>query len=58
MKLIFVLPWLLFSACSWTVNLYKFVNCNFEAPYKAEVFHGAGLVTPISLVTAWLNLGE
>ena len=58
MKLIFVLLWLLFAFASWCTNLYKFVNCDFEAPYKAEALHGIGVVTPISLVTAWLDLGK
>ena len=58
MKRLFVLAWNLLTISSWMVNLYKFVNCDFTAPYKAETLHGIGVVTPINLVTAWLNLGK
>jgi len=58
MKRIFVLLWILFAATSWFTNLYKFVNCDFEAPYKAEALHGIGVVTPVNLVTAWSDLGK
>lgn len=46
--------WLFFVGC-WGVNAYKFVGCDFEAPYKGEIIHGAGLLGPISAVTVWFD---
>lgn len=48
---------LLLSA--WPVNLYKFVNCDFEPDYKCEAVHGVGvLVPPSSLITMWFGTDE
>lgn len=58
MKLIFVFLWVIFCLAAWVTNLCKFIDCDFEAPYKAEAIHGIGVVTPISIVTAWLDLGK
>ena len=48
----------LFGLASWGMNVAKFVGCDFEPSYKAEVIHGIGLFTPICLVTGWLDLGK
>ena len=48
----------LFGGISWLVNGYKFIQCDFEAPYKAEVVHGIGVFTPLCLVTAWVDVGK
>jgi hypothetical protein len=42
----------------WVMNLIKLTDCDFEAPYKAEIIHGAGLVPPIGMITGWLNVGR
>lgn len=47
-----------FSVISWVVNGYKFTQCDFEAPYKAEIIYGLGVATPLCLVTAWVNVGK
>lgn len=39
----------------WSVNLVKLVNCDFVAPYKCEVIHAAGIIPPVSFVTAWIE---
>ena len=41
---------------SYSVNLYKFIGCDFNAPYKGEVFHAIGVfVPPLSVATAWVD---
>ena len=41
---------------AWLANLYRFVKCDFEAPWKGEVIHAVGLVVPpAALVTMWFN---
>jgi hypothetical protein len=40
----------------YVVNAYKFANCDFEANYKCEAIHGAGIVIPpTSFVTVWFD---
>lgn len=48
----------IFIAVSWIVNINKLIDCDFEAPYKAEVIHSIGLVPIISVVTAWVDVGR
>ena len=43
---------------SWGVNLYKLTQCNFEPSYKAEVIRAIGVFTPISIVTAWMDIED
>lgn len=42
----------------WVKNIIKLANCDFEAPYKAEVIHGVGIIPPVGAVTGWLDLGK
>ena len=42
----------------WVKNLIKFIDCDFEAPYKAEIIHTIGLIPPVGMVTGWLDLGK
>lgn len=39
----------------WFGNFYKFVNCDFTAPYKGEIIHAVGLVPLLSIVTVWMD---
>ena len=42
----------------WVKNLIKLTDCDFQAPYKAEVIHVVGLVPPIGAITGWLDMGK
>ena len=42
----------------WVKNVIKLSDCDFEAPYKAEIIHGVGLIPPVGMVTGWLNIGQ
>jgi hypothetical protein len=42
----------------WVKNVIKLANCDFEAPYKAEVGHTVGLIPPVGMVTGWLDMGK
>lgn len=48
---------ILVGAVGWIKNVIKLTECDFEAPYKAEVVHGLGIIPPVGMVTGWLNLG-
>ena len=39
-------------------DIYKFVNCDFKAPYKAEILYGVGLIPPIGSIMGWLNIQD
>ena len=42
----------------WVKNVIKLTDCDFEAPYKAEIIHGLGVIPPIGAITGWMNPGE
>ena len=39
----------------WIVNAVKLSNCDFEANYRCEVIHGAGLIPPVAWITVWFD---
>jgi len=43
---------------TWSLNVYRFCVCDFKAPYKGEIIHGAGIITPTFIGTAWVNWDE
>lgn len=47
----------LFVAVGWVKNLIKLSDCDFKAPFKAEVIYTIGLFPPVGMVTGWLDLG-
>ena len=42
----------------WVKNIIKLTRCDFEAPYKAEIIHGIGLIPPVGMVTGWMDVGR
>lgn len=56
--LVFQLVILLVVGVGWVKNIMKLADCDFEAPYKAEVVHAIGLVPPVGMVTGWLDMGK
>jgi len=42
----------------WVKNIIKLSNCDFKAPYKAEIIHGVGIIPPVGMITGWLNVGK
>jgi hypothetical protein len=47
-----------YTPVTWVMNLVKFSECDFEAPYKCEIIHGAGLIPMAAWVTAWMDMEE
>ena len=58
LPVVFMFVVVLVVGAGWVKNVIKLANCDFEAPYKAEVIHVVGLVPPIGMVTGWLDLGK
>ena len=51
---IFVFLFYAYFIVCWIVNLIKFINCDFDTPWKDEIVHGIGIFTVIgSGITAW-----
>ena len=51
--LLVILVWV-----GWVLNILKLAECDFEAPYKAEVIHTVGLLPVVGAVTGWLEVGK
>lgn len=46
-------------AIGWCINAYKATQCDFKAPYKAEVFRVGGVfVPPVGGVLGWFNIED
>lgn len=43
----------------WCMNLYKLTQCDFEAPYKAEVIRSVGVGVPfVGIVTGYIDIED
>ncbi len=42
----------------WASNLYKLTQCDFKAPFKAEVIHAVGVVPIVGAFTGWMDFGK
>jgi hypothetical protein len=42
----------------YIMNIVKFVKCDFEAPYKAEIIYGIGIGTGLGGVIGWININD
>lgn len=38
--------------------IVKFVQCDFKAPYKAEVIYGVGIITGLGVVVGWIDIND
>ena len=39
-------------------NIYKLTQCDFEAPYKAEVIRAVGVFPPVGAIVGWIDFGK
>ena len=56
-ELVFLIFALVFIA-GWVQNIYKLTECDFEAPYTAEIIHGIGVIPVIGAITGWIDVGN
>lgn len=43
----------------WGMNIYSLTQCDFEAPYRAEVLRMLGVfLAPVGGVLGWLDIGN
>ena len=43
---------------SYGLNIVKLNDCDFEYPYKAEAMRFMGILPPVGIVVAWIDVGE
>jgi len=49
----------LLLSVGWVMNIVSLANCDFKAPYKAEVVHVIGVVLPlVGGIVGWMDLGN
>lgn len=49
----------LFALVSWIKNIYHLTQLDWKDPYKAEIIRGIAIpVGPMSMITAWIDIGE
>jgi hypothetical protein len=63
MKLFIVLLIILICmmpAIGWCMNVYKFTQCDFKAPYKAEVIRFLGIFpfAPVGCVLGFIDIKD
>lgn len=56
--LIIVIVAIIVVGTGWVKNLIKLSECDFEAPYKAEIIHAVGIIPPVGMITGWLDVGK
>ena len=49
---------LIVMGVGWSLNLYKLVHCDFEAPYKTEIIRTVSILPVIGMFTGWMTIGE
>lgn len=43
----------------WFANLYKFSQCDFDVPLKAEVIRGVGIaIFPLGIVIGYMDIED
>ena len=43
----------------WIKCIVKEINCDFKAPYKAEIVYGIGIIVPVAGgVIGWLDIQD
>ena len=45
------------AGIGWVKNVIKLAECDFQAPYKAEVIHAVGLIPPVGAIVGWMDFG-
>ena len=49
---------LILSVTGWIKNIVKLSECDFVAPYNAEVIRVVGIIPPVGAVLGWLEIED
>ncbi len=42
----------------WVKNIVKLSECDFEAPYKAEILRSIGIIPPIGAIMGYMDIED
>lgn len=44
----------------WVKNIFKLSDCDFEAPYKAEIIRGVGVlpIAPLGAIVGYMDIND
>ena len=43
----------------WASNVYKFTQCDFKAPYRAEIIRGVGIpFPPVGVIAGYMDIDD
>jgi hypothetical protein len=57
-SIIIVMAFIALLLVGYAKNIIKLSECDFEAPYKAEVIHSIGLIPVVGVITGWIDVGK
>lgn len=46
------------AVTGYVKNVIKLSECDFQAPYKAEVMHAVGIIPTIGMFTGYMDFGK
>lgn len=47
------------SFIGFCMNVVKLINCDFQTPYRAEVFRSIGIIIPpAGSIIGWIDIGK
>ena len=59
LMVLFLLAIIIGSVWGWGSNVYKFTQCDFKAPYKAEIIRGIGIpVAFVGVISGYMNFSD
>lgn len=42
----------------WGMNIVKLIQCDFDAPYRAEAIRTIGIIPPVGAITGYLTIDD
>jgi hypothetical protein len=56
---ILIITGLILAITGWVGNIIKLTDCDFKAPYTAEVIRCTGIVIPpVGMIAGWLYIDD
>jgi ABC-type multidrug transport system permease subunit len=57
--LLIIVCLIVFAAFGWCFNIYGLFQCDFAAPYKAEIIRSIGIVVPfVGAIAGWCEIAD
>lgn len=58
--IIYLIQLVILTLCltGYVMCIVKFLRCDFEPSYKAEIVYGVGTFTGLGIIVGWMDLGK